>query len=477
MLIARRTTPLVLALTVDPSGATRRIHPGVRGGRGSDASGYALLPVDDDGVVRRFDERIEFGGSTVPTLAGQMARRLGNDVIPHGLIDYAAGRRFDYVPLHDVLAWHAAGDTQKLEAAFGGKAVLLGGVFRFEDRLATPVNLLGWDAQAVNAPGVVLHAQALRNLLNDGLIAPVPRWVVPALCLLMAMGWWVARPLRVRGSALLAGSAAVLVASTFLLRHGVYLPPAAILLTLYAAIGSRVLYQASLQLRERRRLRLAFGAYVSPRILQDILQSDPPPGFGRRALPALRAVRRHSWIHRAQRNDCPGSRDRAPQSLFLGGHGEHPRRGRHARQVHRRRRHGLLRRAAAARRSRPARVSRGARHARARRPPQRRARARRAKRRSPSASACTWAMRSSATWARPRGTTTRRSATPSTSRPAWKGSPRKSAIRWYAPPQSSRRSRTAPDLLSWAPRRSRGTSRSRFTAGVRTTVATARRTT
>jgi len=280
MLIARRTTPLVLALTVDPSGATRRIYPAFVAAAGPDATGYALLPVDADGVVRRFDERIEFGGSTVPTLAGQMARRLGRDVIPHGLIDYAAGSAFNYVPLHDVLAWHDAGDTRKLEEAFGGKAVLLGGVFRFEDRLAAPVNLLGWDAQAVNAPGVVLHAQALRNLLNDGLIAPVPRWVVPALCLLMAMGWWVGGRFAFAAAVVLGASAVVLIASTSLLRHGAYLPPAAILLTLFAAVGARVMYQASLQLRERRRLRLAFGAYVSPRILQEILRSDPPPGLG-----------------------------------------------------------------------------------------------------------------------------------------------------------------------------------------------------
>jgi len=280
MLIARRTTPLVLALTVDPSGATRRIHSAFVAAAGPDATGYALLPVDADGVVRRFDERIEFGGSTVPTLAGQMARRLGRDVVPHGLIDYAAGSAFNYVPLHAVLAWHDAGDTRKLEDAFGGKAVLLGGVFRFEDRLATPVNLLAWDAQAVNAPGVVLHAQALRNLLNDGLIAPVPGWVVPALCLLMAMGWWVGGRFAFGAAVALGGSAAILIASTSLLGRGAYLPPAAILLTLLAAVGARALYEASLQLRERRRLRRAFGAYVSPRILQDILKSDPPPGLG-----------------------------------------------------------------------------------------------------------------------------------------------------------------------------------------------------
>jgi len=279
ILTARRTTTLVLALTVDPSGTTRPIYPAFVAAAGPDATGYALLPVDNDGVVRRFDERIEIGGSTVPTLAGQIAGRLGRDV-GHGLIDYAAGNAFDYVPLHSVLEWHDAGDTRKLEQTFGGKVVFLGGVFRFEDRLAAPVNLLAWDAQAVNAPGVVVHAQALRNLLNDGLIAPVPGWIVPALCLLMVIGWFVASDFALAAGAVLASGIVVVAASTWLLAHGTYLPPTAVLLALTIAVGVRAFYEASLQLRERRRLRRAFGAYVSPRIMQDILRSDPPPGLG-----------------------------------------------------------------------------------------------------------------------------------------------------------------------------------------------------
>jgi len=215
----------------------------------------------------------------VPTLAGQLATRLGRQV-EHGLIDYAAGKDFDYVPLHSVLEWYDAGDGAKLQKAFGGKAVLVGSVFRFEDRLAAPVNLLAWDAQAVNAPGVVLHAQVLRNLLNDGLIARVPAWVVGAVGLLAATGFWVAGNFAIAALLTFAGGAMLVAASTWLLTHGTYLPPAAILLTWLAAIGARMLLEASLQLRERRRLRRAFGAYVSPDIMRDILRSDPPPGLG-----------------------------------------------------------------------------------------------------------------------------------------------------------------------------------------------------
>jgi adenylate cyclase len=279
ILFARRTTPVVLALTVDPSGETRQIYPAFVAAAGPGATGYALLPVDGDGVVRRFDERLAVGGNAVPTLAGQIARHLKRNV-GQGLIDYAAGNAFDYMPLQSVLEWYDAGDKRKLEATFNGKAILLGSVFKFEDRLAAPVNLTGWDTEAVNAPGVVLHGQVLRNLLNDGLIARVPGWAVAAMCLLAAMSWFIAGHPGIAASVVLGGSAALATASTWLLGRGWYLPLAAILLSLTAAVSARILYETGLKLGERRRLRRAFGAYVSPRIMDDILRSKPPPGLG-----------------------------------------------------------------------------------------------------------------------------------------------------------------------------------------------------
>jgi adenylate cyclase len=277
---ARNALPLVLALTVDPTGETRPVNERfVAAAGGWSAMAYALLPIDGDGVVRRFDERIGSGGGAVPTLAGTLAARLHRPPV-HGYIDYAVGNRFDYVPLHRVLAWYDAGDLERIRGEFAGKLVLLGGVFRFEDRLRAPVALLESDPEATALPGVVLHAQVLRNLLNEGTVASAPAWAVPALALVAAGSFWVAGGLVASVPLVLVPGALLVAASTWLLARGVHLPIASILFALALAVGTRVLYEASLKLRERARLRRAFGPYVSPDIMRALLTSDPPPGLG-----------------------------------------------------------------------------------------------------------------------------------------------------------------------------------------------------
>ncbi len=280
ILIARRAAPVVLALTVDRAGVTRPIYPAFVAAAGKDATGYALLPVDADGVVRRFDEGIEVNDGAVATLVGQMARRLGRPVVREGLIDFTAGAAFDFMPLQTVLEWYDAGNASELERAFGGKAVLLGSVLKYEDRLTAPVNLVAWDAHATNAPGVLLHAQALRNLLNDGLIQPVAAWIPLALALAAALLWlWV--PPSAAALALLATVwTACVAASTLALAKGFELPVANVMLVALISIGGRQALETALSLRERLRLRRAFGGYVSPPIMREILAGTLNPALG-----------------------------------------------------------------------------------------------------------------------------------------------------------------------------------------------------
>ena len=279
ILTARRTTPVVFALTVDRAGVTRPIYPAFLTAAGKDATGYAILPQDSDGVVRRFNENIAEGDGVTVTLVGQMARRLGKPV-GAGLIDFAAGDAFNFVPLQDVLGWFDAGNTAELKRAFAGKAVMLGSTFRFEDRLAAPVNLTAWDRDAINAPGVLLHAQALRNLLNDGLIKPVAEWVQLALALAAALLWlWAPAP-AIAFTVLALIWAVCLAASTFALSKGVHVPVANTMFVALLAIGGRQTLEIALNLRERFRLRRIFGGYVSPPVMREILAGNLHPTLG-----------------------------------------------------------------------------------------------------------------------------------------------------------------------------------------------------
>ncbi len=279
ILIARRSTPVVLALTVDRDGVTRPLYPAYAAAAGAGGTGYAILPQDGDGGVRRFDERIGENNSVQPTLVGQMARKLGKPVAA-GYIDFAAGAPFEIVPLHRVLAWFDAGETAELKNAFAGKAVLLGGILKFEDRLKAPLNLTARESNAVNPPGVVLHAQALRNLLNDGLVRPVAWWIPFFMALAAALLWFFAPRPAVAFAVLAAVWTACVAASTLALAKGVHLPVATTMLVALIATGGRQLLETGLNLQERLRLRRSFGGYVSPPIMREILAGRLNPALG-----------------------------------------------------------------------------------------------------------------------------------------------------------------------------------------------------
>ena len=279
LLEARRAYPLVLALTVDLSGKPRAIHPPFLTIAGPGSAGYVLFPVDGDGRVRRFDERLGEKGEMVPTFPGQMARRMG--VEPQaGLIDFALGARFEYVPFHQVLEWMDRNDSAQLTRAFAGKPVMVGMVLPFTDRQVLPVALAEWDDGVVEAPGVLLHAQALRSMLGPGLVKTVETWIIVLLTVVAALLWVVSGHVAMLIVVYVALTAAAFVSSTWLLAHGWFLPVSVISISGFLALAGRNGYEAVLQLRERRRLRGSFSGYVSPAVMDEILAGRVQPELG-----------------------------------------------------------------------------------------------------------------------------------------------------------------------------------------------------
>lgn len=280
MVEARQAFPLVLGLTVGQAGEARRIYPPYLSLAGPEGAGFVLLEADADGVTRRFAEPPGDAGQPVRTLVGQMARQLGHEP-GAGVIDFARGPQFAYVPFHEVVTWQRQGAVETLRETFGGRPVLVGTVFRFEDRHRQPVDLAAWEeAQDLVKPGVLLHAQALRSIVNGGLIRPVPPWLVAFFSALAALLWFVSNhPLRGLSWFITFAFVALLV-STALLFAGHYLPAGGLITA--GAVGTlgRIGADTAVQIRERQRLRRAFAGYVSPSIMQEILDGRLGEGLG-----------------------------------------------------------------------------------------------------------------------------------------------------------------------------------------------------
>jgi adenylate cyclase len=278
MVEARRSYALVLAVTVDPAGYRRAIHPPLLMAAGPDTTGFALFPVDRDGVVRRFDERLE-GGEAIPTFVGQMARHLKLETRA-GFIDFWRGPRFDYVPLQEVLKWYDEKDTAALERSFRNRPVLVGMMLPFTDRQVAPVPLAAREPDASDTPGVLLHAQALRNLLGRGFIQYPSRLMLAGLAAGAALLWFVSSSTVFVAGFFVALSVALLAVSTWLLSLGWFVPVLTPLLTSAAALGGRHAYETLLKLQERQRLRASFSGYVSPAVMDEILAGHIKPELG-----------------------------------------------------------------------------------------------------------------------------------------------------------------------------------------------------
>ncbi|MES9967196.1 MAG: CHASE2 domain-containing protein, partial [Sedimenticola sp.] len=181
LLAARDRLPLVLAQTVDGSGNIRPIFPPIISLAGRDALGLVLVHPDPDGVVRRYTPELVTDRGSYPTLVNRMAERLNAPREP-GLIDYTLGQPISYIPMQQVLDWYAQGDQGSL-ARFRDKVVLLGSVLPFADRHRLPVPLAAWEPGNRRAPGVLVHVQALRTLMHEGVIKTIQPLTTLALAL------------------------------------------------------------------------------------------------------------------------------------------------------------------------------------------------------------------------------------------------------------------------------------------------------
>ena len=280
LIAMRGKVPVVLARTVDDFSNFREIFAPYVAIAGTDSVGSVMVCKDDDEVIRRFDEFLcgEDRRESIPSLAGVMAKRLGVEQPWRGLINYRIGDAVPYVPFRQVVQ-PTDDEKEKVRAALEGRPVLVGFILPFEDRKTVSVDLARWEPGNRSVPGVLVHAQILRSMLNGGLLQPVDVRVIYALCVLGAA--FVLLRSGVRATALIVAYAVALGGTMlYLLDSGRFLETAAPLLAGTAAVSFRFFDDAIAQARERATLRHAFGGYVSPAVMDEILAGNLSPELG-----------------------------------------------------------------------------------------------------------------------------------------------------------------------------------------------------
>lgn len=286
--LAAQQFPVLLARTMDDSGRRLRdVHVSFLSAvnrspllpSGMSASGSATLCRDADQIIRRFPDTACAGVQQAPPLAAAMAAVQGNRQDWHGLIDFVAGQPFPVLRVQDILAAQQRGDTAWLQKQFAGRAVLVGTILRDGDRHAAPMPIFFDEPQNVDVPGVLLHAQIYRSLMNRGLVEESGFWPTLLLVLAGALFWFGATSRR-KLFVLLLYSAATLSGGLWLLADLRHIPVLAMLAAAWVAYALRALLSAWETWREREHLSATFSGYVSPQLMRRLQSGEISPEKG-----------------------------------------------------------------------------------------------------------------------------------------------------------------------------------------------------
>lgn len=274
----RERMPVVLAQTAASAliGGTTHLRP-LQGAYGEvvgpERIGNVLLPLDEDGTVRRLPAAVSSPFSL------QIARAIAPEIAAAALngdrfIDYRLGAPLTVVSLRD--AFVNAQDEAWLRKRFADRPVLLGAALALEDRLRVPRDPAP-DSQTIQgqALGVAVQAQAVRSWLAPPLQRVSIVW--PLLLIVLASGlvWSGARNKVSRIWTASSVVLLVLVASTTVALVADYVLPVtgAIATTLVAAAFATG-HSAWHGWQERSRLARVFGGYVSPRVFEQLVAGE-----------------------------------------------------------------------------------------------------------------------------------------------------------------------------------------------------------
>lgn len=269
----KAAVPLVVGQPPGIGGRLRPIAPELLAAIGTDAVASLAICEDTDGTVRRINQRRCRSDDKREPLASAMAKHLGRQGSPTGMIDYSVGGAIEYIPVGMVLDWVRRGEDDTLRALVKGRAVMVASLLPTETRHRLPVPLAAWEPASRTEPGAVVHIQALRSLLGRGLIERVPENLSLLLAGFGALLWF-GRSGWLKGLALLVVIGGFIAGSTFALWHGNYLPVANIVIVTLLAFAARQAWDFVRGFRQKQVLRSMFAGHVSPRVMRALLGGE-----------------------------------------------------------------------------------------------------------------------------------------------------------------------------------------------------------
>jgi adenylate cyclase len=289
LLVLGNAAPVIAAETWDHEhGRFNQIHPAFVASVGQwlqrrpdeSAAGFrplgsALVCPDEDSIVREYPAAACQPGGGTTTLTSQLAELVDRKQPWQGFINYGIGGKFSYIPARELIAWWKAGDANLEQLR--DKLVLVGAVLDTEDRLKAAVELAGWEPGNLRVPGVLIQAQILRSMMNQGLVQRAPTALVLVLIAAVA-AFWFGSSFRLKAALFLALAIALLAATLALLRTTVFLAPLSVLATGLLALGASGLAAAHGHWRERQHLTRTFSGYVSPQVMKGIIAGEISPG-------------------------------------------------------------------------------------------------------------------------------------------------------------------------------------------------------
>ena len=288
------------------------------------------LYTDRNGIARGVPAYLETKQPTKAvqyesTFSSEIAKRfLGHDVysastnsVPQWLKAFRSGSTenllvnfnkkqsdFPTYSLSDIYDCYSQKRTEFLETAFKNKIVLIGSVLDIEDRrLATnrfsPASDLSAyqsactlqglsytgvsDVPRTSVPGVYIHAQAIDNFINQTWISSLDRKISTTVVLvLLAFLYFLC---RIRNIWLVCGAIlsfyVLVITSSYYLFSIFLLPPIGAVLALSILPIMIVSYEKFSESQEaRKRLTALFGLYVSPSVIDDMVEEGFEPHLG-----------------------------------------------------------------------------------------------------------------------------------------------------------------------------------------------------